>query len=128
MLEISSHITPGKLPKYEFKARERAKDAVRRLRNQLSHGGVVDEFLADQVVIFMALAASGANPPIAIDRRIPDAKEQAKNQRRCEVLVGNVSSHTKTAMKIAETMLGNITFKTEKIEGVGKVMVCEKTA
>ena len=123
MVEIPTRIQPGTLPKQEVKARERGTEVVRRLLKQIAFGGVVDEYLADQIVIFMALATSGANPPIAIERGIVGGEEQKK--RRCEVLVGEVSLHTETAMRIAEIMLGNIVFSTEKIEG-GTVMVCEK--
>ena len=82
----------------------------------------MDEYLADQIVIFMALATSGANPPIAVERGIGMG---GLKMRRCEVLVGEVSLHTETAMRIAEIMLGNVIFSTEKVEA-GMVMVCEK--
>jgi RNA 3'-terminal phosphate cyclase len=94
---------------------------VGKLEKQLTHGGLVDGFLADQIVIFMALATSGFEPSY---RSKMDITEE---RRRCEVLVGKVSLHTLTAMKIAETMLGNIAFSTEKRGGIGMVLVCEKT-
>ena len=94
-------------------------EVVRKLANQLSRGGLTDSFLADQIVIFLALASSGVNPSLGNEMDLTDRK------RRCEVLVGEVSLHTRTAMKIAEIMLGNIAFSTEKIEGVGMVIVCE---
>jgi RNA 3'-terminal phosphate cyclase len=122
MLEIPTRIQPGTLPKQEVKARERGAEVVRRLLKQIAFGGVVDEYLADQVVIFMALASSGANPPIAVER---GNVGEGQKKRRCEVLVGDVSLHTETAMRIAEIMLGNVVFSTEKVEG-GTVMVCEK--
>ena len=121
MLEIPTRVQPGTLPKQEVKARERGAEVVRGLIKQLSFGGAMDEYLADQIVIFMALATSGANPPIAIERGV-EGKEKI---RRCKVLVGKVSLHTETAMRIAEIMLGNIVFSTEKVDE-GVVMVCEK--
>jgi RNA 3'-terminal phosphate cyclase len=124
MLEIPTRVQPGTLPKQEVKARERGSEVVQRLIRQISFGGITDEYLADQIVIFMALATSGDNPPIAIERGI-DGEEGKKKKRRCEVLVGEVSLHTETAMRIAETMLGNVIFSTKKIDD-GVVMVCEK--
>lgn len=123
MLEIPTRIQPGTLPKQEVRARERGAEVVRRLLKQIAFGGVVDEYLADQIVIFMALATSGANPPIAIERG--NVGEEGHKKRRCEVLVGEVSLHTETAMRIAEIMLGNVIFSTQKVEA-GTVMVCEK--
>jgi RNA 3'-terminal phosphate cyclase len=124
MLEIPPREKPGTLAKQEVKARDRGMDVVRRLIRQLAYGGVVDEYLADQIVIFMALATSGTNPPIAIDRGSVGTTDGKK--RRCEVLVGEVSLHTETAMRIAETMLGNILFSTQKMEDGGIVIVCER--
>lgn len=98
-------------------------EVVRRLMKQLGYGGAVDEYLADQIVIFMALATSGVNPPIAIERGSLETVEGKKG--RSEVLVGHVSLHTETAMRIAETMLGNIFFSTQKTEN-GEVIVCER--
>jgi RNA 3'-terminal phosphate cyclase (ATP) len=124
MLEIPTREKPGTLAKQEVKARDRGMEVVRRLIRQLAYGGVVDEYLADQIVIFMALATSGTNPPIAIDRGSVGTTDGKK--RRCEVLVGEVSLHTETAMRIAETMLGNILFSTQKMEDGGIVIVCER--
>jgi len=74
----------------------------------------------------MALAASGANPPIAIERGVGSAEEEG-NKRRCEVLVGEVSLHAETAIRIAEMMLGNIKFSVEKKGQSGAmVILCEK--
>jgi len=95
---------------------------VRKLLEQLSLSGVVDEYLADQIVIFMALAASGANPPVAVER---GTQGEGERRRRCEVLVGEVSLHAETAMRIAEMMLGNIKFSVETRSG-GMVIICEK--
>jgi RNA 3'-terminal phosphate cyclase len=123
MLEIPTRIQSGTLAKQEVKARERGMEVVRRLMKQLGYGGIVDEYLADQIVIFMALATSGANPPIAIERGSLGTAEGKK--RRSEVLVGHVSLHTETAMRIAEIMLGNIVFSTQKTDD-GDVIVCER--
>jgi RNA 3'-terminal phosphate cyclase len=101
---------------------------VRKLLHQLSLSGVVDEYLADQIVIFMALAGSGANPPIAVERGTEATQGEGGRRRRCEVLVGEVSLHAETAMRIAEMMLGNIKFSVERRGegGGGMVIVCEK--
>lgn len=125
-LEIPTRILPGTLSKQEVKARERGAEVVRGLLRQIALSGAVDEYLADQIVIFMALAASGANPPIAIERGVGSAEEEG-NKRRCEVLVGEVSLHAETAIRIAEMMLGNIKFSVEKKGQSGAmVILCEK--
>ena len=67
MFEIPARIQPATLSKQEIKAREKGAQVVRQLTKQLSLGGVVDEYLADQIMIFMALATSGTNPPVAIE-------------------------------------------------------------
>jgi len=41
-------------------------------------------------------------------------------------LAGPLSPHTETAMRIAETMLGDIVFSTQRHEGIGMVVACEK--
>ena len=78
----------------------------------------------------MALATSGANPPIATDQGPMVPAEGEGKKRRCEVLVGGeVSLHAETAMRIAEMMLGNIKFSVEKRGESGEmVIVCEKKA
>jgi RNA 3'-terminal phosphate cyclase len=137
MLEIPTRLQPGTLPKQEVKARERGIEVVRRLVKQIGFGGVVDEYLADQIVIFMALGTSGANPPVEQgevnrvqvvegngDGSQGEGARRGK-RRRSELLVGEVSLHTETAMRIAEIMLGNIVFSTEKVEG-GSLIICER--
>ena len=128
LLEIPTRALPGTLSKQEVKARERGIEVARRLLQQIPVSGAVDEHLADQIVIFMALATSGANPPIAIDRGVVQPAEEEGKKRRCEVFVGaDLSLHTETAMRIAEMMLRNIKFSVEKrSEGGGMVIVCEK--
>ena len=80
-------------------------------------------------MIFMALATSGANPPIALERGVSGNARVRGKKRRCEVFVGGeVSLHAETAMRIAEMMLGNIKFSVERKGegGGGMVIVCEK--
>ena len=128
MIEISTRIQPGSLLKQEVKAREKGIQVARRLVQEIEMGGVVNEYLADQIVIFMALATSGINPPIAVEHKIGGGtiNEEGEGKRRCEILVGReISLHTKTAMRIAEIMLGNVVFSTEKVDE-GVLMVCEK--
>lgn len=79
------------------------------------HGGVVDMYLADQIAIFMALAVSGYH----------QSSTYPAKYRRCEVLVGKVSLHTITAMRVIEMLLTDITFAMEDKAGLGMVMVCE---
>jgi hypothetical protein len=98
-------------------ARLKGEEVVRKLAKELDPPRVVDEYLLDQVIIFMALATSGLEPRSTTRRR---------EERRCEILVGEMSSHTQTAIKIAEIMLGNIVFRTEYIEGVGLTLACEQ--
>jgi RNA 3'-terminal phosphate cyclase len=106
MIEIPERLTPAKISKQEVKVRERGKSMVNWLTKQISHGGVVDEYLADQIVIFMALASLNTG-------------------ERSEVLVGQISLHTETAMRIAETMLRNIIFSVEKLDR-GYLMICDR--
>jgi RNA 3'-terminal phosphate cyclase (ATP) len=91
-----------------------------RLAEQLANGGVVDEYLADQLIIFMALATSGIQPSTSLDN------DEILEYGRCEILTGRPSLHTVTAMRIAETMLGNIIFSTRTISGIGETIVCER--
>lgn len=90
-----------------------------KLAEQLANGGVVDEYLADQLIIFMALATSGIQPSTSQD------DDEIVGYRRCEILTGRPSLHTLTAMRIAETMLGNIIFSTRTISGIGETIICE---
>ena len=94
-------------------------------QKQVSYGGVVDEYLADQLVIFMALATAGVEPPA---QEWVDGAEGATTKakkRKCELLVGEVSLHAKTEMKIAEIILANIVFSIQKREN-GSVIICER--
>jgi RNA 3'-terminal phosphate cyclase len=124
LIELPTRLTPTILSKQEVKARERGAQVVRQLLKEISQGGVVDEYLADQIIIFMALATSGVAPPIAMDRGVT---VDAGKKRRSEILVGQVSLHTETAMRIAEMMLGNVAFSTKNVEGSGIIIMCDKT-
>jgi len=95
---------------------------VDQLKRELDLGGVVDEYLTDQIVIFMALATAGAEGR----RCAPNSIGRRSLRRRSEVLVGEISSHTLTAMKLAEDMLGNISFSTKSCGNGGNVLICEQ--
>ena len=95
-------------------------EVVHHLHRQLELGGVVDEYLADQIVIFMALATAGVGGCFIKDGT------RSRTPRRCEILVGEISSHTLTAMKVAEDMLGNVCFSTKACENGGNMMICEQ--
>jgi len=122
LVEIPTRVQPGALSKQEVKARDRGVDLVRKVHAQISLGGITDEYLADQIVIFMALATSGIVPALAEERGVT----VRDGKRKCEVLVGEVSLHTETAMKIAEKMLDDVVFSTKKADGGGVVMICER--
>ena len=122
MLEVPTRVHLTTLSKAEVNARERGAEVAKQLLKQVALGGAVDNYLADQIVIFMALAVSGVAPPIAVERQ---SAGDAHRKRRCEVLVGKVSLHTETAMKIAEIMVPNIVFSTKKVENGGIIIVCE---
>jgi RNA 3'-terminal phosphate cyclase len=124
LIELPTRLTPTVLSKQEVKARDRGAQVVSHLLKEISEGGVVDEYLADQIIIFMALATSGVVPPVTVDHgaTIDDGRK-----RHCEILVGQVSLHTETAMRIAEMMLGNISFSTKKLEGGRNLISCDKT-
>jgi RNA 3'-terminal phosphate cyclase (ATP) len=122
LVEIPSRAQPGSLSKQEVKARDRGVDLVRRVSEQIALGGITDEYLTDQIVIFMALATSGTIPALAEERGIT----AGEGRRKCEVLVGEVSLHTETAMRIAEKMLDNIAFTTQKADGGGIIMRCKR--
>jgi hypothetical protein len=96
----------------------KGKEIVRKLANELDPPRVVDEYLLDQLVIFMALATSGRDPRHNIS--------SPRKRRRCEILIGQMSTHAQTAIRIAEIMLGNIRFRSEYSEGVGLALVCEQ--
>lgn len=121
LVEIPTRAQPGALSKQEVKARDRGIDVVRQLNEQISLGGIADEYLADQIVIFMALATSGTVPPLAEYEGVTGGE----GKRKCEVLVGEVSLHAETAMRIAEKMLDNVVFSTRAVEGGGIIMTCE---
>jgi len=122
VVEIPTRAQPGALSKQEVKARDRGVELVRQVNAQISLGGITDEYLGDQIVIFMALATSGIVPALAVERGVT----VRDGRRKCELLVGEISLHTETAMRIAEKMLDNIAFSTQKVDGGGVVMTCER--
>jgi RNA 3'-terminal phosphate cyclase len=123
-LEMPLRMNAAKLAQKETKAREAGVQVVKRLIKEIKLGGVVDEYLADQIVIFMALATSGVLPSLATEQ---SAEGETKERRRSEVLVGDISLHTQTAMKIGEIVLGNIAFSATRVKGLGTLLVCENT-
>ena len=98
----------------------RGVEVVGTLTKQLAHGGVVDEYLADQLIIFIALASSGVGSSSVSE------EDKMEGGNRCEILVGEVSFHAHSAMRIAEIMLRDIVFSTVKLESGGSVITCAK--
>lgn len=125
MQEMPTRIQPGTLQKQEVIARKRGVEVVERLMGQIEGGGCVDEFLADQIVIFMALAVAGITPRYTNENGEVDGEVDGEGEGRCEVLVGKVSLHCETAMRIAEIMVPEIEFITEKRDG-GEVIICQQ--
>jgi RNA 3'-terminal phosphate cyclase (ATP) len=107
MIEFPTRLTPAALAKQEVKARQRGIEVTKRLLKEIESGGVVDEYLADQIIIFMALATRAVGS-------------------QCEVLVGKVSLHAETAMRVAEMMLRDVAFRVENLKN-GHLIICEKT-
>ncbi|CAG8464889.1 696_t:CDS:10 [Acaulospora morrowiae] len=68
------------------------KKAAEELLQNLSHGGCVDEYLQDQLIIFMSLA-----------------------EGKSQLATGPITMHTRTAIHFAEKMLG-IKFQISKLE------------
>lgn len=121
MLEIHSEAEDAALLD---QIKTRGVEVVGKLNKQLAHGGVVDEYLTDQVIIFMALASSGVGPSnICGSDKVDDAGER---KSLCEILVGKVSSHAQAAMKIAEIMLPDIVFSTKTLENDNVIITCTK--
>jgi len=91
----------------------------------------VDEFLADQIVVFMALAVAGiTSRGMGIGTVDETAAVENGDDRvvgRCEVLVGKVSLHAETAMRVAEVMVPALEFITEDRDG-GEVIICQRKA
>lgn len=101
-------------------------EVVKKLEAELSYGGLVDEHLTDQLIIFMALATSSVSNSCKYLRE-NNQRDDSCTGRRCEVLAGAISSHTVTAMRIAETLLGDINFSIRRFESIGTVVICEKS-
>jgi len=93
-------------------------ETVQKLRLELRHKGVVDEHLADQLVIFMALATSTA-------ARLEWEKENL-SQQKCTISTGPLTSHTITAIRLSEAMLGDINFTIRPRCGRGFIVTCER--
>jgi RNA 3'-terminal phosphate cyclase len=117
MIEISTKL---EYPEQLKQAILQGRHVATTLAQQLADGGAVDEYLADQLIIFMALATSGVQPSLS------QGDNDGMEGGRCEILVGKVSVHTLTAMKIAEIMLGNITLSRVTMDGIGDLIVCER--
>ncbi|CAM6095844.1 unnamed protein product [Calypogeia fissa] len=83
------------------KAKGVAKEATEMLLQNLSQNVCVDEFLQDQLIIFMALA-----------------------QGRSRILTGSVSLHTQTAMWVATALTG-VTFDVEELDGHRFLIQCD---
>ena len=93
---------------------------VTRFLKDLRRGGLVDENLVDQLVIFMALATSGFGPSGQCNG------SGLSSPGICRIFVGNISTHARTAMIIAEKILGNIRFLIESIGDIGEAITCQK--
>lgn len=93
---------------------------VARLLKDLRCGGLVDENLVDQLVIFIALATSGFGPSGQCEASGPSSPGI------CRIFAGNISTHARTAMMIAEKILGNIQFLIEPIGDKGEAITCQR--
>jgi len=114
MIDVSSL----KTEEVTREATEKGRQVVCDLQTELSHGGVVGTYMSDQLVIYMALSISALKPS--------GMSGLSSGQTRSEILVGKVSSHTLTAMKICEDLLTDIVFYTQEREASGLVIVCER--
>jgi len=97
-------------------------ELVRKLRDELSHGGVVDEHLADQVIILMALATSDET---AISGRWVGRHPEV-SQRGYTISTGPLTLHTLTAMRISEIALQDVEFSVRDRNGKGFIVTCER--
>ncbi|KAF2838218.1 RNA 3'-terminal phosphate cyclase [Patellaria atrata CBS 101060] len=77
------------------------------LATELSHGGCVDEYMRDQIVVFQALAEGVSHVDVG---KMEDGRSVKP------------SLHTRTAWWVAEQMLGTTFDGDGKVEGVGFVM------
>jgi len=82
---------------------EIAKNVVKQLHKEIQKGGVVDEYLQDQLVIFQALAEGGSS--------IPGSNELLKSERervdRTDEPFGEGSLHTTTARWVSGQLLSH---------------------
>ena len=122
MLEIPSETEEATLLD---QIKTRGVEVVGSLNKQLAHGGVADQYLTDQIIIFMALASSGFDPSGVSGR--DKVNDPTQMRRRCEILVGEISSHTQAAMRIAEIMLRDIVFSTKTLENDNIIITCAKS-
>ncbi|ESP05284.1 hypothetical protein LOTGIDRAFT_208285 [Lottia gigantea] len=79
--------------------------AAQMLLDNLQHGGCVDEYLQDQLILFMALA-----------------------EGKSEVLCGPISLHTETAIHVAKTLTQvrlNLTQSRDKVSDNTNIIECE---
>jgi RNA 3'-terminal phosphate cyclase (ATP) len=80
------------------KAEYMVEKCVERLRKELKHGGCVDEFAQDQLVVFQALAEGGSS------LRVGEIKE---------------SLHTQTAKWVVSTLCGREFSEDGNVDGIG---------
>jgi RNA 3'-terminal phosphate cyclase len=90
---------------------------VRNLQVELAHGGVVDEHLAHQSIVLMALATTSA-----------DNAHMGKKtfSQSCTISTSALMLHTVTAMRIVETFLADIKFWVQDRDESRRVVVCER--
>jgi RNA 3'-terminal phosphate cyclase len=103
------------LSNFEERVTYHGSKLVRKLRIELAHKGVVDEHLADQLILIMALATSRDT-----------SAHGAVGRQKCTILTGPLSLHTLTAMKISETLLGDIEFLAEDRSDRSLVVICKR--
>lgn len=95
---------------------------IRKLKVELAQNGAVDEHLADQLIIYMALVTS--HDISAADTGNDPCNPKNKHGRRCTIATGPVTFHTLTAMRISETFLGDVKFSVQDRDN-GVVVTCE---
>lgn len=120
MIEESSQLNATELL---ASAKRTGEYVALRLAQELISGGVVDVNLADQLIIFMALAVS---------KRISSLRQRKATtftnceSKKCELLVGNTSAHIRSAMRIAEIVLGDIEFSTKSTPSGALIITCQR--
>ncbi|PVD23961.1 hypothetical protein C0Q70_17237 [Pomacea canaliculata] len=76
-------------------------DAAQMLLDNLKHGGAVDDYLQDQLILLMALASG-----------------------KSQMLCGPITLHTETAIHVAK-LLTQATFKIKKVTETSNIVECE---